>query len=118
MSLDPRDGWVIRPDLLGVEYVRGLLPDETSSAITATSRATYRRPGGPSLVPGTQIYASEADALEVLLRLLPLQVGLLEREVSRLLDQAARTRELITVVEAKRDELEARRDELLRKGWG
>jgi hypothetical protein len=118
MDLNRRDGWVIRTDLLGVEYVRGLAVEDTGAAIIPAGRVMYRRPGGQGLVPGTAIYNSEADALETLLKLLPLQVGLLEREVSRLLDQAARTRELIALMEARRDELEARRDELLRKGWG
>jgi hypothetical protein len=118
MDLNQRDGWVIRQDLTGVEYVRGLALDEMVRAGTPRHRASYHRPDGVALVPGTELYRSEMDALDALVRLLPLQIGLLEREVTRLLDQAARTRELVATLEAKRDEAEARRDQLLRKGWG
>ena len=118
MNLNQRDGWVIRSDLMGVEFVRGLALDEMFRAAAPTNRAAYRRPDGPGLVPGTEIYNSEVDALDALARLLPLQIGLLEREVTRLLEQAARTRDLIATLESKRDEVEVRRDQMLRKGWG
>ncbi len=118
MNLNQRDGWVIRQDLTGVEFVRGIALEEMFQPTTPANRATYRRPDGPGLVPGTEIYNSEVDALDALARLLPLQIGLLEREVTRLLEQAARTRDLIAMLETKRDEVEARRDQMLRKGWG
>ena len=118
MNQDPREGWVIRQDLLGVEYVRA--PDLAAMIRPGAQAPRPERSAaaGHGLVPGTEVYRSEVDALDALVRLLPLQIGLLERDVTRLLDQAARTRDLIAALETKRDEVEARRDQLLRKGWG